>query len=85
MTISKRKKVKASDFDNEFEHGDVGKHLDLTSVKARYPTQRITIDFPTIILEKLDVEAAKVGVTRTSLIKIWVAEHLHVLVSSPVT
>ncbi len=77
MTISKHKKIKASDFDDAFEHGDVAKHLDLASLKAHYPTQRITIDFPKIILDELDLEAAKIGVTRTSLIKIWVAEHLH--------
>ena len=77
MTIPKHKKIKTSAFDDAFEHGDVAEHLDLTSVKAHYPTQRITIDFPKIILDELDLEAAKIGVTRTSLIKIWVAEHLH--------
>ena len=53
------------------------KHLDLKSIKANYPTQRITIDFPIIILDELDIEAAKIGVTRTSLVKMWIAEHLH--------
>lgn len=77
MSISKNKKIKAADFDHAFEQGDVEEHLDLTSVKVHYPTQRITIDFPKIILEELDIEAAKIGVTRTSLIKIWVADHLH--------
>ena len=82
MTISKHKKIKASNFDDAFEHGDVAEHLDLASLKAHYPTQRITIDFPKTILDELDLEAAKVGVTRTSLIKIWVAEHLHRKVQS---
>ncbi|MCD6046317.1 MAG: CopG antitoxin of type toxin-antitoxin system [Gammaproteobacteria bacterium] len=68
MSISKHKKIKASDFDDAFEHDDVVEHLDLTSVKAHYPAQRITIDFPKIILDELDLEAAKMGVTRTSLI-----------------
>jgi len=49
----------------------------LQSAKARYPLQRISIDFPVNILEKVDHEAAKIGVTRTSLIKMWVAEQLH--------
>ena len=77
MNPSKHKKISASDFDTAFEQGDVTEHLDLKSVKACYPTQRITIDFPKNILDELDVEAAKIGVTRTSLIKIWVADHLH--------
>lgn len=78
MTTSKKdKKIKASDFDDAFEHGNVTGHLDMKSIKAHYPTQRITIDFPKNILEGVDLEAAKIGVTRTSLIKMWVAEHLH--------
>ena len=76
MKTSKDKKIKASDFDTAFEKGDVTEHLDLKSVKARYPTQRISIDFPKNILEEVDMEAAKIGVTRTSLIKMWIAEHL---------
>ena len=68
--------MKASDFDTAFEEGDVVEHPDLKSVKACYPTQRISIDFPKNILEELDVEAAKIGVTRTSLIKMWVAAQL---------
>ena len=76
MTISKHKKIKAVDFDAAFDKGDVTKHLDMKSAKARFPTQRISIDFPKNIIEEIDVEAAKIGVTRTSLIKMWVAEHL---------
>ena len=76
MKSSKHKNIKASAFDTAFEKGDVTKHLDIKSAKARFPTQRISIDFPKKILEELDNEAAKIGVTRTSLIKIWVAEHL---------
>jgi len=79
MSTLKHKKIKASDFDTAFEDGDVTEHLDLRSVKANYPTQRITIDFPKKILEELDLEAAKIGVTRTSLIKMWVADHLYKL------
>ncbi|MDX2346178.1 MAG: CopG family transcriptional regulator [Legionella sp.] len=76
MTASKSKKIHASEFDEAFEQGEVLGHLDINSVKARYPTQRISIDFPKKVIEGIDLEAAKIGVTRTSLIKIWVAEHL---------
>ena len=68
--------MKASDFDDAFEQSDVTAHLDLKSVKARYPVKRISIDFPKNILDDLDIEAAKIGVTRTSLIKMWISEHL---------
>lgn len=77
MTKSKNKKIKASDFDKAFDEvEDVTEYLNIKSAKARFPTQRISIDFPKNILEELDIEAAKIGVTRTSLIKMWVAEHL---------
>ncbi len=76
MPTSKRKQLTAKAFDAAFEQSDVTKHLDLQSLKARYPSQRISIDFPKEILEEVDVEAAKIGVTRTDLIKMWVAQRL---------
>jgi len=76
MSTSKHKKVKAREFDKQFDEGDVMEHLDLKTVKARYPVQRLTIDFPKAIINKIDVEAAKIGVTRTALIKMWVADQL---------
>jgi len=76
MTASKHKKIKASDFDAAFEEGDVSDYLDLKSAKLHHPVQRISIDFPKNILKAVDMEAAKIGVTRTALIKMWVADHL---------
>lgn len=76
MSTSKNKAINSTDFDKEFDTGDVLKHLDLDSPKVRYPVQRISIDFPKNILASLDEEAAKIGVARTSLIKMWVAQHL---------
>ena len=76
MRTLKHKIVKASDFDKSFEKGDVDKHLDLKSVKTRHPVQRISIDFPKNIIEELDVEATKIGVARTALIKVWIAQQL---------
>ena len=72
----KPKSIKASDFDTAFEQGDVTEYLDLKSLKARYPVQRISIDFPKNMIEAIDSQAAKIGVTRTSLIKMWVAQQL---------
>jgi len=76
MSTLKRKKIKAVDFDKEFDKGDVTEHLDLKSVKARYPVRRISIDFPESVIDEVDMEAAKIGVTRTALIKMWVAQQL---------
>jgi metal-responsive CopG/Arc/MetJ family transcriptional regulator len=51
----------------------------MKSAKVRNPMQRISIDFPKSILDEVDLEAAKIGVTRTALIKMWVAQHVHAL------
>jgi hypothetical protein len=72
----REKKIKANDFDRAFEKGSVAEHLDLKSAKARYPVQRINIDIPQEILEKVDREATRIGVPRTSLIKLWISERI---------
>lgn len=72
---NQEKKIKANDFDRVFEEGNVVGHLDLNTAKVRYPVQRINIDIPQDILQKVDREAARMGVPRTSLLKIWIAEH----------
>ncbi len=76
MTTSKHKKFKSKEFDAAFEKGDVTEYLNLKSIKVHYPTQRLSIDFTKNMVEEVDQEAAKIGVTRTSLIKIWIAEKL---------
>ncbi|MHB1620208.1 MAG: type II toxin-antitoxin system BrnA family antitoxin [Sulfuricella sp.] len=38
--------------------------------------KRVNVDFPTWMIESLDREAGKLGVTRQSIIKVWLAERL---------
>jgi hypothetical protein len=70
--------MEAKKFDAEFDDGkDVTKFLDHS--KARRPLQqqkRVNVDFPTWMIESLDREASRLGVTRQSIIKIWLAERL---------
>mgnify|MGYP001617267396 CR=1 FL=1 len=70
--------MKASSFDKKFESGvDITSELDIS--KARRLNQvpkRINVDFPTWMIESLDREASRLGVTRQSIIKIWIAEML---------
>ena len=75
MTKSKRP-TSAKQFDAAFDRGeDVTPMLDKTSAKTRHPIQRINIDIPIDILGKVDEEASRVGVARTALLKLWIAEH----------
>ncbi len=70
--------MKASEFDRKFDRGeDVTPDLDLS--KARRPGQeqrRVNVDFPSWMVESLDREARRLGVTRQSIIKVWIAERL---------
>ncbi|RUO71713.1 type II toxin-antitoxin system BrnA family antitoxin [Idiomarina ramblicola] len=38
--------------------------------------KRVNVDFPEWMLDSLDEEAARIGVTRQSIIKVWLAERL---------
>lgn len=70
--------MKAKTFDRKFDEGkDVTDVLDLA--KARRPLQaqkRVNVDFPIWMIRELDSEARRVGVTRQSIIKMWLAERL---------
>lgn len=75
--------MKAREFERKFDEGkDVTTALDLS--KARRPAQeqrRVNVDFPSWMVQSLDREARRLGVTRQSIIKIWIAERLERKVS----
>jgi len=74
----KEKTIKATDFDAMFDSGeDVSEYLDFSKAKRPGREQkRVNVDFPTWMVEALDREAKRVGVTRQSIIKVWLAERL---------
>ncbi|MGH8583578.1 MAG: type II toxin-antitoxin system BrnA family antitoxin [Gammaproteobacteria bacterium] len=70
--------MKASDFDKKFDEGeDVTHMLDLSRVRRPgLEAKRVNVDFPAWMVQSLDREARKLGVTRQSLIKMWLAAKL---------
>ena len=70
--------MKAKKFDQDFDSGkDISNSLDLSKIKRPNQKQRrVNVDFPTWMIESLDKEAARLGVTRQSIIKVWLAERL---------
>jgi hypothetical protein len=68
--------MKAGEFDRRFDAGeDVSGELNLKA--ARRPTceqRRVNIDFPAWMVESLDRKARRLGVTRQSIIRVWIAE-----------
>ncbi len=71
--------MKAKGFDKKFDENqeDIIDDLDLSTAKRPNQVQkRVNVDFPAWIIDSLDKEARRVGVTRQSIIKIWLAERL---------
>jgi hypothetical protein len=71
--------MKAADFDKKFDEGkeDIIDDLDLSQIKRPgHQQRRVNVDFPVWMIESLDREANRLGVTRQSIIKVWIAERL---------
>jgi len=76
--------MKANDFEQAFDDGeDILEFLDLSKAKRSMQDQkRVNVDFPAWMIESLDKEAGRIGVTRQSIIKIWLAERLEELATN---
>lgn len=71
--------MNAEEFDKKFDtdQEDVIDELDLsTSRRVNQEPKRINVDFPSWVVQELDREAARIGVTRQSIIKVWLVERL---------
>ena len=73
--------MKAKKFEQQFDEGiDITASLDLSKARRVLQEQkRVNVDFPTWMIDSLDREAGKLGVTRQSIIKVWLAERLEML------
>lgn len=78
------KTITAKEFDDKFDNNeDISEYLDFSkSVKLKdfnqlkTNTKKVNVDFPEWVIQALDQEAKKIGVTRQSIIKVWIAERL---------
>lgn len=70
--------MKASELAKRFDDGeDISSELDLTNVRRPNREQRrVNVDFPVWMIDSLDREAGRLGVTRQSIIKVWIADRL---------
>jgi CopG antitoxin of type II toxin-antitoxin system len=70
--------IALEEFDAMFDRGeDVSDYVDWST--ARRPglePKRVNVDFPTWMVNGLDRQAERLGITRQALIKIWIAEKL---------
>ena len=70
--------MKAKDLDKQFDAGkDISEFLDLARAKRiNEEPKRVNVDFPAWMIHSLDREASRLGVTRQSIIKVWISERL---------
>ena len=76
--------MKAKTLDKKFDDNEeILDAFDLS--KAKRPNQeqkRVNVDFPIWMIASLDKEAKHLGVTRQSIIKVWLAERLEKVASN---
>jgi len=78
------KQISAKEFDNKVDSGEnIDEYLDFENAirlkdfdNHSVKTKKVNVDFPENIVMMLDREAQKIGVTRQSIIKVWIAERL---------
>ena len=70
--------MKAKQLDKKFDSGeDITKYLEVS--KAYRPEQeqkRVNVDFPVWMVQQLDQVAKRLGITRQSVIKVFISEKL---------
>ncbi|MDD5457058.1 MAG: CopG family antitoxin [Candidatus Margulisbacteria bacterium] len=75
MSTMKKKFKTVEEFDKYSEENDITEYIDESSIKFHRPTKRVNVDFTLEILKKIDNEASKIGIARTALIKMLIAQH----------
>lgn len=70
--------MKAREIDKKFDEGEsVLKYFDTNKVKKpEKELKRVNVDFPVWMVNSLDQQACKLGVTRQSIIKMMISDQL---------
>lgn len=64
------------EMDDFLETRDLGKLFTSHEKKVRPKTKKVNLDLPGSILEQIDEVAAKIGISRQPLLKMWIHEKL---------
>lgn len=78
------KTISAEEFDRKFDNGeDILPYIDLSSKmtksefeKKLLSIKKVNVDLPSWAIASLDKEAKRMGVTRQSIIKMWLIQKL---------
>jgi predicted DNA binding CopG/RHH family protein len=85
------KKINADEFDKRFEDEDIAELLDFNSKMSikefedmyLYQTKTISLSLSRLLLDLIDREAKKTGVSRQALLKVWIRERLQEELKEP--
>jgi hypothetical protein len=71
--------MKAEELDKIFDDGkeDILPYLDMTTLRRpNLDQKRVNVDLPIWMIQQLDRQADLIGVTRQSIIKVWLSERI---------
>ncbi len=76
--------MNGKEFDEIFDSGeDVTHLLDLSTIRRpRLELRKVNVDFPVWMIQELDHESTRLGITRQSLIKSWIGERLDEIIKN---
>ena len=74
----KRKSIKASEFDRKFDSGeDMLVFINVNKAsRPGFEHRRVSVDFSVWMVQRLDKISKRLGVTRQSVIKVFISEKL---------
>ncbi len=74
----KKDTITADEFDRRFDRGeDISRYLDWSRARRpRLEQRRVNVDLPTWMIDTLDLEAKRIGVTRQSIMKMWLSDRI---------
>ena len=73
------KKISVEEFDRLFDEGsdEIDQYVDWDSFRRlSQAPKRVNVDFPFWMVNRLDREAKRLGITRQAVIKSWIGERL---------
>ena len=81
MITTNNEAITTKEFNKKFDSGeDVSEYLDFSKAKRvselESKTRKVNVDFPEWVIKALDKEAKRIGITRQSIIKVWITERL---------
>jgi hypothetical protein len=76
--VKKKDTITAKELDRRFDAGeDISAYLDWSmATRPGLEQRRVNVDLPNWMITSLDREAKRVGVTRQSIVKVWLAERI---------